>query len=397
MGYNLNMNNFYSFNMPEEYTEAVKNQPFIPGQDFVPRIINNLFTDEEVQSIKKDFDTYPMDKIKVQGHNGMGNLDIDFSQKRTIIEKVEKLVSDICGEEVEVLEANPIKYNTSFGWFVKFAPHYDARPVEMFVLDYHVQGNDDWSVFVEGKEFAVNDNDALLFNGTGQVHWREQKQLKEDTNIDIILFWIQHKNPKPVSKQHTETMRERAGLALDMIDPPPTLTREDWWKSIKVSDAALSYPDVKKISAEHRNPLSHNTIYDLPANVTREDIRKISLSGLNGAIDAYKEIIEHVTTFMVHVHAESEIEYLDTRLIRYDNNSRGLFENTDKELVSLAVVVDSSNKTTLIVDDESFTMEHFSTLTLSPSNQDISIKIKSDDPNSFAEILTFNFWLKEIY
>jgi hypothetical protein len=384
--------------MPEAYVDAVNDQPFVPGQDFVPRVISELLTVEELASLKKDFDNYPLDKIRVQGHNGMGNLDIDFSNKKSIIEKVEKLVGEICGEEVEVLEANAIRYSPSFGWFVKFGPHYDARPVEMFVLDYHLQASEDWSVFVEGKKFDFHNNEALLFNGTGQVHWREQKQLADDATIDLVLFWIQHKVPRPVSKEHTDTMRTRANLVLDIIDPPATLSRDDWWRSIEISDAVLQYPDFKKISSEHKNPMSHNSVYHNNL-IDSKDISKFLVSNLDGTVSVEQETIDRVSVFMKHVHAESEIEYLDSKIFKFleSNQDFGSLHETDKDVVSLAININSSKDLMLIVDGKQYTVPYLSALTLSPTTQGLAIDYDINNEDSPAEIVFFNFWLKEIY
>lgn len=393
-----NMNGFYNFEMPEDYVNTVKSQPHIPGQDFVPTVIKNVLDEADLKLIRDHFNNYPEESIRVQGHNGQGAININFSDKKHIIEKIEKIVSDICGEEIEVLEVNATRYSPSFGWFVKFGPHYDARPVEMFVFDYHVQTNEDWGVFVEGKKFNIDDNDALLFNGTGQVHWREPKKLSKDANIDVILFWMQHKNPRKISKEHAEIMKLRANMVLDSINPPPTLEKEDWWKSIEISNAVLKYPDFKKISSEHKNPLSHNIF-----NNTFINLEEISGVFSPSSVDIQKitnKVIEQVTVFMTHVHAESVIEYLGVKGVRItEHNSQTINRLYDKNvgIVSLAIQVNSNSSVGLVIGGEVFAMNNSSAITLSPTNQDIDIVLDSNDGNSFVDLLLFDFLLKEVY
>ena len=138
------MNEYYNETTFPEYIELIKSQPKIPGQDFEPVRFTDVLPNEELQSIKDQFDNVTAEKINVQGYAGLGTLTIHFLNREGIIKKIEKMASDAVGEELEVLEVGGTRYSPDFGWYPKFGPHYDARPVEMYVFDYHVQSTENW-------------------------------------------------------------------------------------------------------------------------------------------------------------------------------------------------------------------------------------------------------------
>jgi hypothetical protein len=108
-----------------------------------------------------------------------------------------------------VAEYSVVRYSPEYGYEVKLFPHYDTRPYEMFVFDVQLQTNEDWGIIVEGKQFNILDNQALLFSGTQQMHWRENKKLQDNSEILMMFFWLKHKISKPISETISTIMLER--------------------------------------------------------------------------------------------------------------------------------------------------------------------------------------------
>ena len=392
------MNEYYNETTFPEYIELIKSQPKIPGQDFEPVLFTDVLPNEELQSIKNQFDNVTAEKINVQGYAGLGTLTIQFLNREGIIKKIEKMASDVVGEELEVLEVGGTRYSPDFGWYPKFGPHYDARPVEMYVFDYHVQSTENWGLFVDGKRFDFGDNEALLFSGTGRVHWREAIQLKKNAKIDLIFFWLQHKKPKEVSKESSDIMKIRSSFVTKKIQPPPTLSKDDWWKTIQISDSINEYPDFKKISLDVSTPLLHNTMYRSPVNgrdifnfYNQESMNNIEsqIVGITG------ETKDKVITFMKHVYAEHPLTFEDAYLVKNlqnnENMMKGYKNKSNKQLVSLMIQLTDTNCKYLINDKPFIVKQHYA-LTLSSTFQDCKILLSNQDgPGS--DLLFFNFSL----
>ena len=391
------MNEYYNKDTFPEYVKLIESQPKISGQDFSPVLFTSVLPNEELEHIKDQFNNAKPEEIDVQGYAGLGTLAITLLNKKEIIEKIEKIASEAVGEELEVLEFGGTRYSPDFGWYPKLGPHYDARPVEMYVFDYHVQSTENWGLFMEGKRFDFGDNEALLFSGTGQVHWREPIQLKENAKIDLIFFWLQHKNPKPLSQEHIEVMKLRSHFITKKIQAPPSLKQEDWWKTIQISDEINKYPDFRKISKDHEDPLGHNTVYRSPIN-DESILDFYKVYNLKSFSDQYISITEtlknNVVNFMQHVHAEYTIKFENAYFVRHlssSNNIMNEYKNTsNNKLVSLMIQLTESNCEYLI-NEKSFKINKNSALTLSPTDQ--SCKVICSDGNE-ADLLFFNFSLQ---
>lgn len=395
------MNEYYNIKTFPEYIDLVKSQPKINGQDFEPILFTNVLPDEELEYIKDQFNNVTTEAIRVQAYAGLGTLNVKFLNRKSIIEKIEKIASDATGEELEVLEVGGTRYSPDFGWYPKFGPHYDARPVEMYVFDYHVQSTENWGLFMEGKRFDFGDNEALLFSGTGRVHWREPIKLKENAKIDLIFFWLQHKIPKAMSKEHSDIMNTRANFITKKIEAPPSLSKEDWWNKIQISESANQYPNFKKISYDSESPLTHNTIYGSPIN--NKDIfyfyNDDNLNDLeNKIVEITEETKNKITTFMEHIYAGFNLTfknaYLVKNLVNNENIMNGYKNKDNEELVSLVIQL-TENNCKYLINHKPFILKQNDSLTLSPTSQDCKI-VFFDQNDSSPNLLFFNFLLKKI-
>jgi hypothetical protein len=384
------MNNFFTIDTFPEYIELKNKQGKVAGEDFTPQVFKNLLSFEEWSYIKKEFDEMPDSEIDVQGYSGLGTLNFSMLNREETIAKFEKIASEAVGEELEVLDAGGTRYSTEYGWYPKLAPHYDARPTEIYIFDYHVQSDEDWGVVVEGKTFNFYENEALLFSGTGQVHWREQLKLKDNSRTDLIFFWMQHKKPKLISKQHSDIMKERTKLIVEHIEPMPGLTKEDWYKPIQISDASDRFPDFFKISINTGNPLKHNTVY-------RSCLHQDAIDNFYNNKTISKDLINDITSLMKNIYTEHNIAFIETEYISYTtkNNRYQKEKYKDNDIVSLAIVIKSDNELNFIIDEKEYNVSLQSGIVFSPTNQIVDIKFDLFLENNSIDLLFFNFILEK--
>jgi hypothetical protein len=207
------MTTFPLLNKFPKYKKLRESQDSVDNQNFVPVVINNIFSNEEIKSILDSIKSFPLDKIRVQKWGGQGILD-DIKITDEIKDKVESVATRHIGEEMILENFSIARYSPEYGYEVKLFPHYDTRPVEMFVLDIQLKTNEDWGIVVEGKQYNINDNDALLFSGTQQMHWRERKTLSKESEIYMLFCWLKHKAAKTLNNQHDIIMKERESVLM---------------------------------------------------------------------------------------------------------------------------------------------------------------------------------------
>jgi hypothetical protein len=196
-----------------KYKKLRESQDNVDNQNFVPVVINNIFSNEETKHILNSIKSFSLDKIRVQKWGGQGILD-DIKITDEIKDKIESIATKHVGEEMILENFSIARYSPEYGYEVKLFPHYDTRPVEMFVLDIQLKTNENWGIIVEGKQYNINDNDALLFSGTQQMHWRERKSLSKDSEIYMLFCWLKHKAEKALNGQHDIIMKERESVLM---------------------------------------------------------------------------------------------------------------------------------------------------------------------------------------
>lgn len=71
-----------------------------------------------------------------------------------------------------------------------------------YTLDMCVYQTEPWDIYVEGKAYTLNENEALGFYGNDQEHWREQFPNPENQHVGMIFFhfvepdhWFNQKGP----------------------------------------------------------------------------------------------------------------------------------------------------------------------------------------------------------
>jgi hypothetical protein len=80
---------------------------------------------------------------------------------------------------------------------------------------------------IEGKAFTLNNNEALIFSGTDQIHWREDVKFDDEDIIDMIFchFTLVDDPRGKIDSEWIKSMQEK----------------EDYWKPIlNISDQPIS-------------------------------------------------------------------------------------------------------------------------------------------------------------
>lgn len=189
-------------------------------------VIDDVLTPEEHKIIYEIIDSTPMDNTKVQTR--IGHRAYLVSLTEPIREKLEKTVQDIFGDKWELNAYQFARYSDKNGYVQKLPPHYDdAFEDHKLTLDVQVKSNMSWGIVVEGKTYTLKDNQAVVFYGTDQIHWREDIKFPEDGFMDMIFchFSLKDKKAGLISEEHKEDMKQR---------------EIDWLKIVNISREELT-------------------------------------------------------------------------------------------------------------------------------------------------------------
>lgn len=168
--------------------------------------------------IDKPFDLETVDRIKsIIADSDRHEYQEAYSQRITnfrlpddISKRIVELVEDAIEESgLELLEYQFARYTVSEQDtnLPNLKPHFDdVFPSQRFTFDYQLDGNTTWPLVVEDKEFELQNNQALMFSGTNQIHWRTHKEFGPGEYVDMIFCHLGRKEPVPFDPDHNAIM-----------------------------------------------------------------------------------------------------------------------------------------------------------------------------------------------
>ena len=147
-------------------------------------IIDNVFTVEQVDYLHKIIDSSCINVV--DAYNGRYLKGLDGRLRKDIMSRVQQVAKDATGYDLVPSDIGYSYYNNQYGK-VELHPHIDKNKTE-FVIDYQLHGNVEWPIVVEKKEFTLKDNQALVFAGSDQPHWRPQREFVDGEFLGMIFF-----------------------------------------------------------------------------------------------------------------------------------------------------------------------------------------------------------------
>lgn len=200
MVYNINMNT---------YKDLVMSQPKVSNQDFKPLVADNVLSLEQIKEIYESVKNTPEENTRLQTWAGHKVWDISFSKE--IEEAITKAAQNLLGDKVVLnYDYSFARYSPKFGYECKLFPHYDTRDSQRITFDLQLKASEEWAVVVENEKFYLKDNQALIFAGTQQVHWREKKKISPDAEIDMIFCHLEYVEPMPLDENQKDILDQRA-------------------------------------------------------------------------------------------------------------------------------------------------------------------------------------------
>jgi hypothetical protein len=212
---------------PAIYNEELE-KGIVPNRDFEVFIYKNIITEEqnkliynEVEKVKDNYITQDF-----VGHRA-------WTFQNTELEKYLNMwMSNLLNEQMFLTELSFARYSNEYGYEPKLFPHFDTheKDGQRITLDIQLNSTTPWAVVVEGESFNLENNDGLVFAGTQQIHWRENKKLSDNDRVDMLFAHFRYAEHRPWSKDQklileywSHRIREKTGIERQ---PVPIKTKE---------------------------------------------------------------------------------------------------------------------------------------------------------------------------
>lgn len=195
-----------------EYQALVDSTSPLEFQDYNPQIIDNVFSEDQINRIYATISKTPLSDLKIGPWGGQcAWLRTHFDED--IVETINQIGYALFGEEIELqLDYSFARYSNEFGYKPKLFPHSDLRPKPRFLLDIQLRADEPWGIVVEETNYVLSNNQAIFFSGTNQLHWREDKTLSPHSRVDMLFCNFEFKDDRPFSEGHAESTQNRAGF-----------------------------------------------------------------------------------------------------------------------------------------------------------------------------------------
>ena len=195
------------------YQELKDSQPYISNQDFSPVVVDGVLLPDQIDRIYSLINSAPESKEKLQMWAGHKAWDVKFP--KDIEDRITLMAQSVFGEDI-VLDRDYsfARYSPKFGYRCKLFPHYDTRGSQRITFDIQLRASEPWSVVVEEVAYPLKDNQALMFAGTQQIHWREKKEISPDAEIDMIFCHLVYKDDRPLDDNQQQILDNRADVLM---------------------------------------------------------------------------------------------------------------------------------------------------------------------------------------
>lgn len=163
-------------------------------------IIKEVLSKEEIEEVywlvEQSYNKYLMRTFT----QTVSDFDLPYRIAKKIISHAE-YISGECGLEIESYQFakyNKVVDDDGVVLMPNLTPHCDLTFTEpRFTFDYQIGGNTSWPIYVEGRGYALANNEAITFSGTHQVHWRQRKTFSDTDYIDMVFFHLKKRTGVP--------------------------------------------------------------------------------------------------------------------------------------------------------------------------------------------------------
>jgi hypothetical protein len=144
--------------------------------------LNNIFSDEELQTIKKAVDAVPT----IDDPNlGRVRNTIDLNHNDIIV-KLEGLANSLVDQKLYFSSVSYAHYSNLSGE-PNLPPHFDSDTTDL-IIDYQLEANISWDLGINTEVYPLEDNSAIVFNPNTNIHWRPHRRFEDGEYVKMLFF-----------------------------------------------------------------------------------------------------------------------------------------------------------------------------------------------------------------
>ena len=190
--------------------------------NYVPQKIDKLFSEDQYQTIYNYVNSVLKDDMKpgeLEGDGFRNFSDVGYYgvfgfDDQEVLDVIHAAAEKLSGLKLEKdFQLHFARYTTKTGHVPRLRPHSDMMlKKETLTLSVQLDKNIDWLLFANGEEVALESNQALLFSGSHQIHWRPKREFSDGEFLDIIVCQLPLVNGESLPEGHGDLMykiRER--------------------------------------------------------------------------------------------------------------------------------------------------------------------------------------------
>lgn len=181
--------------------------------NFHAQIIPDILTLDEVGQVYDEITNRPNQSYIMDNYSQKVT---DFNMPEDIANKIIKICEDTYG--LQNLQISAFQFARYANYYDEegnkvvpiLSPHWDdAFETPRLTFDYQIGGNTTWGISVEGyDDFILENNQAVCFGGTHQIHWRPHKTFRDDEYLDMIFVHLDIKNADKIER-FSKTMSQK--------------------------------------------------------------------------------------------------------------------------------------------------------------------------------------------
>ena len=171
------------------------------------QIIKNFFTLEEVNKIEHYINTKVKTSPMFYLQPELGRQYASIAERfmvdciggfpQDILDKLTNFTETFFGvSNLQIFDIIMIRYSNEFGLIPHLPEHKDNGVIKKYTIDYQHNGNIDWPLLIDGKEYLLENNDIVTFLGSNQMHGRPDRIFKDKEYLENIFFQFIEKREK---------------------------------------------------------------------------------------------------------------------------------------------------------------------------------------------------------
>lgn len=180
-----------------------------------PIVLDNVFTSEEYEHIYDSVNSvFPKELAPdvpsdVTGYKNEGQIGY-FSYTKGFEDFIYKRIIKIVEESTNIKVVDPrvhfARYTPKTGHLPTLLPHNDMGVKHpALTLSIQLDSSFDWELCAYDTCETISKNQAMLFSGSHQIHWRPVKEFEQEDYFDIMVCQL-HISEETLSEEHWNEM-----------------------------------------------------------------------------------------------------------------------------------------------------------------------------------------------